>query len=533
MGIAEVWSSLGRKKLPGPLGNWSSPKVVTIADSRLGVLNVVLSLSALIYTIVTIASSGSYKMAEVPDGLPTFWFESGNLYKAQSVKKPYCRNPDYNYNYQTPKSAYWNDLDIDCRAMHYGQILTKSGSEGFVMTYIKEEDTFSRPCSESESACQQSMKVGSNEMITRDSKIFDPNVDSTTCICAKMTNFFVHGAEDIELHIEHSFWATGGSDVEGSSTLTETKDDQTKQITTCLKKKGMELGDAEQCYKTFQPGQRMVLPISEWMALAGVALDERLTDTVTEDAVKGGFPHRRVVGTSLIIKMMYLGDVTDDIFTCEVEVVSQEGWTAIGSDVTYTRYTSHQDMDFYDRYRRGVRIQFAAFGQISSFSWYYLFNTIIQGLVLLGFIPWIVKAVAMFALEESALYRKSFSEKFSFKKALAHFGVQAALASQTFKMWNKKGDEEQPVIDESELKSVFKGNFSDEVSGDFVDIILAESGAAGATDEEKLKTRTVTCEDFVRIMSDGVVSLEELGKQHEVLQRSAVAYDMNQVVPGA
>merc|ERR1719262_1170214 len=104
MGLRDVWETLGRKNLPGPLGNWSSAKQVTIKDSRLGVLNVTLSVSCLIYVIVVIVWTDSYKMTEIPDGLPTFWFESGSLYASQTEAKPYCANKDYDYHYSKPES---------------------------------------------------------------------------------------------------------------------------------------------------------------------------------------------------------------------------------------------------------------------------------------------------------------------------------------------------------------------------------------------------------------------------------------------
>jgi hypothetical protein len=244
------------------------------------------------------------------------------------------------------------------------------------------------------------------------------------------------------------------------------------------------------------------------MSLAGVSLDERLTDAVAKDATTGVFPHRRIVGTTLIIELKYHGDEQDDVFTCDIVVQKIDGWTSIGSAVSYLTYESHHNMEFYDRYRRGVNIQFLALGEVTQFDYVTMMNTVVQGLVLLQMVEQIVLLVALYALPESPVYLRAQSEPFKHTKAMAEFGVQAALACQAFNAWDTSGHKEgeQPSINEEELMAVFKGHFDDKLARRFVSVIMKEARGDDSEGDD------LSCRDLVRIMSSGLVSTEELNK---------------------
>lgn len=501
-------------KLPGPLGKWTAPQLVTLHDSRLGATFWFLRACVILYVLYSIFTSGTYNWSEIPGGLPTFWFEAGQLYKEQDNAQPYCNNDQYNYDYDEDEDGYWNDRDIGCLNLHYGEITTKSAGSGFVMTYMKEEDTRSRPCTKSQNPCASYQGWPSpTDRVSRNSSTRNPKSKSNgkTCTCATLKDYFVQSPEEIELHIEHAFWATQKMDVRGSSTYKEKpKEDADKKtqrvlIKTCLQKKDTPDGE---CHKEFEPGKRMALSIRDWMELAGVTLDERLTDVVPTDVKTGEFPYRRTVGLSLIIKLSYSGDVSQDTFTCYVEVDAQDGWTSIGSQVAYDDYESHEKMEFYDRYRRGVQFQFVAFGKITQFEYITLMNSIIQGLVLLGVCDTVVRIIACYALKESPVYANVLGENFRHKKALARFGVNAALASQAFKTWDTGKTKK---ITSQELLEVYKGNFDDELAKLFVQVVFDEAHSHGdATEGEG-----VTCEDLLHIIATGLVSIEELHKLNE------------------
>eukprot|EP00746_Dinoflagellata_sp_MGD_P111428 gnl/MRDRNA2_/MRDRNA2_48229_c0_seq1.p1 gnl/MRDRNA2_/MRDRNA2_48229_c0~~gnl/MRDRNA2_/MRDRNA2_48229_c0_seq1.p1 ORF type:complete len:594 (+),score=128.63 gnl/MRDRNA2_/MRDRNA2_48229_c0_seq1:114-1895(+) len=486
----------------GALGKFRAPKIITIHDMRLGALYHTLRVCVLVYIIVSVFYSGEYRWSEKPDATPTFWFESGDLYEAQNYNwGGYCDNTDYNYNYRVNQS-YWNDLDIECRAMHYGEMLMKTASDGFVMTFMKEETTSSRKCSPSEDVCLQK---AAGDRISRQSRIRRWGGNTAVCTCAKLQDYFVHGAEEIEMHIEHGFLATEKMDVAGSSTyesIPEGEREKRKLIRTCLKKKGMK---EDECFKEYGPGEAIYLRLADWMMLAGVSLDEHLKDTVTKDAKTGAFPYRRTVGTTLLFHLKYTGDAQDDEFTCDIEVHNKDGWTSYGSDVSYTSYESHQNMDFHDRYARGVNIQFLAMGQVTKFDYATLLNTLIGGLVLLGLVEQVVLFVAQYGLPESRVYLKAMSEPFKHAKAMAEFGVQAALACQAFYLWNQSGTQ----INERELMDVFrKGNLDDKIAQQFVRVIMNEARSQGDDGEGD----DLSCTDLIHIMSSGLVSLDELAR---------------------
>merc|ERR1719160_1785289 len=139
-----------------------------------------------------------------------------------------------------------------------------------------------------------------------------------------------------------------------------------------------------------------------------------------------------------------------------------------------------------------------------------MMNTIIQGLVLLGVCDTIVGIVATFALPESPVYAKAKTEPFQFGKAMADFGVRSALACQAFNAWDshqcKEGEE--PSIDEKELKAIFKGHCDDDLAQAFANAILTEARLTGSEDEGN----NVTCKDLMHIMSNGLVSCEQMEK---------------------
>merc|ERR1712193_130344 len=318
---------------------------------------------------------------------------------------------------------------------------------------------------------------------------------SATCTCANLQDYFVHGAEEIELWIEHTFWATQKMNLRGSSVY---------------KDQPAEDDEEDECFETFQPGEPMFLRMADWMDLAGASLDERLTGTVRKDSKTGAFPYRRSVGATLQVNFKYYGDAVDDVFHADVEVDIKDGWTSIGSAVEYTDYESHFKMDFYDRYRRGVAVVFVTMGQITQFDFMTMMNTIIQFLVLLGVVETIVGIVATVALPESPVYAKAKTEPFQFGKALADFSVRSALACQAFKAWDTSArkEGEEPSIDEKELKAIFKGHCDDALAQAFANAILTEARLTGSEDEGN----NVTCEDLMHIMSNGLVSCEQMEK---------------------
>jgi len=211
------------------------------------------------------------------------------------------------------------------------------------------------------------------------------------------------------------------------------------------------------------------------------------------------------VGTGLMIKLSYHGDAAkDDIFTCDVTVEHQDGWTSLGSEFLFADYQSQQDMAFYDRYRRGVSVTFAAMGEVRQFDYVTLMNVIIQGLVLFGMVETVTRVLAHNLLPESPQYMKASNDQFHHKKALATFGVNVALACQAFKTWDTGCS---GSITEEELKAVFLNCFDEELSKTFVKLIMDLARERGTENVDG-----ASCEDLVHIISSGIVSIGEVQK---------------------
>jgi len=138
---------------PAFLCQWKTPKHVVIQDKRLGAIYWTMKILVLIFVVTSCVKSGTYKWSEVPEGSPTFWFESAGLYAAQNQTNAYCDNAGYDYQYNNKRGSYWNDVDIGCQPLHYGEIVRKQGGNGFVLTFFKEEHTRSKACTSQDDTC--------------------------------------------------------------------------------------------------------------------------------------------------------------------------------------------------------------------------------------------------------------------------------------------------------------------------------------------------------------------------------------------
>jgi len=143
-----------------PLGQWSSPALITICDMRLGLLYWSLTFCAVIIGIVTVSGPDGYYRQEPAsiDGSKyvALWFEGNDDMKSVSKDTAsYCDSDimstfDYYYNadFETYDDRFYSDTNNLCRSYMLGEVAMKPGGGGaFVTTFVKETHSTEDTCS--------------------------------------------------------------------------------------------------------------------------------------------------------------------------------------------------------------------------------------------------------------------------------------------------------------------------------------------------------------------------------------------------
>jgi len=337
----------------------------------------------------------------------------------------------------------------------------------------------------------------------------------------------VLGVDDVVMAVQHTFTTSSKlGHMTGSSTYMKSSDEK-KSIYTCLRNNAtdpectavggiLESNFEKCCVKLFEPGETMKFSVREWASFADVTLDGRLKGQV-EPGKDGKYPFHRLAGIKLSILMKYYGESTDDEILCVVEVQHTDGWTSFGSSMTYLDYNPLGSAEYYEGYQRGVRFSFYPQGSLTIFNYQMFFMQFLAGLVILGYVDTIVGFVATKLHPKRKTFAKAKTETLHYGQALAKFGINAALACTAFRQWDSHSTGGTPTITEDELVKVYteKGCLPDATAKELAKAVMAAvDGKSGEID----------CNDLVKLISTGLVSLESLPSAQQS-QSSKVAPD--------
>ena len=311
------------------------------------------------------------------------------------------------------------------------------------------------------------------------------------CTCGVLEDYFAIGAETMSLYVEHHLTTGATMDrISGSSTSSPTGGDtkEKKRLYTCVQKSGhagfvgkipqevLSLAPAEAeltgCVRELLPGDATLgMKLVDWLDLAGVSLDERLTqDVVTADEITKRRPFRRMTGTRLKIEISYYADfisTNDDAPVLAVlHVDNVDGWNSMGIQLQYADLapltpepasglcpgSAGCDMQEYVEYRRrGIRVEFSSRGYMRRFDAQAVYMFFVSSVVMLGFIEKVVAFVTFMLHPQGQVFYRAANEPMSYKKKLAKFGTETALACQAFQQWdkgNRPGEEPSISIEE-------------------------------------------------------------------------------------
>ena len=345
---------------------FTTPKLVTFNDVRIGFFNKILQSCILGIIIYDLCFNELYLKTEIPSGYTTFWTENGNLTNIQNSNTSnysYCNNKDYDYAYD---DDIWVYREIDCIKLPYSEMYIKGENEFFFLTHFTEYNT-------EVSTCHNNMKC-----IKRDNK-----------------EFFTIGSEGMILAFDH-FYATTFE--EGSNLITENK-----EIDTYIKnKEGKNL-------KYFNKGETIKLNLLEWLQLSDIDLDsynEGTPISYPHPLIENpSLPYNRLSGVEIIIKVNYYNMKSlsgYETSTCEIQLLPNSGWASKGSTVTYQDYPNVTDPNdkysYVDRYKYGVKFKFIISGMMGKFNVNNLVNHLVSGLVLVNTSSVVVCLIALYLL---------------------------------------------------------------------------------------------------------------------------------------
>jgi len=365
---------------------FTTPKLITIKNKRVGLLNTFIQMCILGYITWDLVYHELYKQVEIPSGYTAFWTENGNLTKIQEEtdinNNLFCSNDTYNYAYDEEAWIYTN---ISCAKLPYAEMYEKGENEFFFLTHFTEYDIKMKNC---------------------------PN---TTNKCSYKTNddFFTVGAEGMILAFDHFYTTT----FEQGSNL---GDAGLKLVNTYIK----DVNDITRY--SFKKGETIKLNVSQWLHLASINLDSLNYGTPTSKnhpfIDNPGLAYNRLSGVEILIKVDYHNIKYFsgyDSPTCEINIQPNSGWSSKGSLLNYIDYPNVSDINdeynYIDRYRYGIKFKFIVSGLMGEFNMNSLITHLVSGIVLVNLSTVLVSVIITYLTGE---YGKNYSKIIYTKKSI-------------------------------------------------------------------------------------------------------------------
>ena len=357
---------------------FTTTKLITIKNKRVGFLNHCIQAVILSYILWDLIYHELYKKVEIPSGYTTFWTENGNLTEIQKNTNfsdtIYCDNSTYNYAYDNDSWVYSN---FSCVNLPYAEMYEKGENEFFFLTHFTEYDTTISNCPGKHIKCQEQTS----------------------------NDFFTVGSEGMLLAFDHLYTTTfdTGSNV-GNTGL--------KLIDTYIK-------DVDgNTVKHFAQGETVKLYVEDWLKYAHISLDDYNVGTpvsLSHPLVPNpDLPFHRMSGVEIIIQVNYHNIKYFSGYsnpTCEINIQPNSGWASKGSYIHYVDYPNvsdiHDTYHYIDRYRYGIKFKFIVSGLMGEFNMNSLITHLVSGIVLVNMSTLIVSCFIMYLTGD---YGKYFSK---------------------------------------------------------------------------------------------------------------------------
>ena len=459
---AEWWSSL---KL---LLNFTTPKLVTFKDWRLGLTHKILYVGIIIYTMLLIFREQRYLQDYTPLNIVTMFSSTSrpagyigpyedydtaqaSMYAGLSTSATgsysYCGSRAYDFVY----SDEFQYRNISCYFGSAREVSTKLPPAGIFFTTFQatsSTSTFMMSANLPASQCtlagfiSRSLECGVGDTVA---------IRGARCECTRTSNVFFAGAENVVLNIEHRY-----DSVPTSGALPKTR---------------FRREDSEEDLYVIEQGHKATMPLSRLLAMGGVSLDSGYAGDWSlrgASSSPNAFPMQRLTGVAITIKASYYnhgqvpgkkvtGMGEEDDVECVMEIQPAITWTSLGDDIDYGQdalLDSHGSGRHVNRYRYGVYVNVEASGVISEFNYTVLVLAIVQGLVLLKFADIVCQLMAFYLLgNRSRLFYAFGNENVSYRREYARYAAQILVTGKIFNLLDTNDDN---CINRSEILRMLK-----------------------------------------------------------------------------
>jgi len=378
------------------------PVSTIIANPVLAWFNILGKIALLLYLIYVFVTERLYYKLSIPKVHVDYWSEKDNTaYNADDFY--YCNNETYDFIY-SPDWAYSDPL---CIPLVYGESYMKGQSKFFfVPTFIQKTTKAIRK------NCDENDDIFGYLGLAYENCSFTTDGNDTICDCTTDRNYIVMGAEEVSLLFSLSYYVseTGKGGITGDSDL-----------------RVVVKGNDGNVIDKLSDDTWINYTVGEWLAGAGISLDQRNPSVTNVDGVKPRTnPFYRTTGVNVVVDVQFynlpkLHGVNEWSWK-NVAVINlryEPGWADMGSQVTYHDYPDYEvlnnndTVEYYytDAYPYGVKFFFLGSGYIGELDRHTIQDYFISSIVLLAVIPTIVAKLGMLLFGfNSEIYREQLNQ---------------------------------------------------------------------------------------------------------------------------
>jgi len=153
-------------------------------------------------------------------------------------------------------------------------------------------------------------------------------------------------------------------------------------------------------------------------------------------------------------------------------------------------------------------------------------NTVVSGLVFLGFVDTVVGLVAFNLHPRKSVFKKAKQVELDYNRSMGQFGAQIALACHAFKQWDKdsgfdkkSGEElvdgvQEGALCEQELSEVYKPYFDADVALKLAECVIREATIG----KDNAHQGVLKARQMMDLLGSGLVSYDDLMNNAEQLR---------------
>ena len=417
-------------------------KVVEIKVWQVGLFQRTCQLMIVLYVVLTLYLGDKWAYSEAPAGSINAWpsagdwLEHANLPNLETLR--YCASPGYTFIYSST-FAYKNP---ECEIASPWQISRKGTNKVSFTTAFTETQEVGWPCADAAIHAAETAACSARGGTLS-------GTSGTQCTCSKLRTVYPVGVDLMSMAFEHSATAqTAASSFATLKASSKVPSGQAGGLRSTI------LSAANGTQVSFESGAAVRMHVRDWLALAGLdSLDATNLDLEPDATDATKYPRFRTSGILVDITIEYSNvdpatrrpSYWNETIHANVRPEAKKSqWAGDGPLVQWNQYpTGPRGARRYDKvemYRQGIIFQFRTTGKLFRMDWYFFFNTVISGLVLLSTAKSATAMYACYLAPNAPMIKTRTREQFKLEHRLADIGLKAALAISEFRELDSDGD---------------------------------------------------------------------------------------------